>query len=83
MPYCLYRLQFPEGSDRLVSGVYTLLASGSLPPSHPDHPAQRRKEGPDASATAFPALPLTAAGLPLASLYMETNGRCGNHNRSS
>jgi CCR4-NOT transcription complex subunit 6 len=31
--------EFPEGG--LVSGVYTLFTTGSLSPSHPEHPAMR------------------------------------------
>ncbi|GIM10443.1 hypothetical protein Vretimale_13991 [Volvox reticuliferus] len=62
----------------LTSGVYTLLAHGSLPPEHPDHPATRvwEDESPcPGDKQRFPQLPLTSAQLQLISLNAEAFGR--------
>ncbi|GIM10444.1 hypothetical protein Vretimale_13991 [Volvox reticuliferus] len=61
----------------LTSGVYTLLAHGSLPPEHPDHPATRvwEDESPcPGDKQRFPQLPLTSAQLQLISLNAEAFG---------
>lgn len=65
----------PGGS--LISGVYTLLSTGALPPSHSDHPAQRRRasdytpkgSGPWARVT------LDDAGLDLCSAAVLAHGQ--------
>ncbi|KAG2451490.1 hypothetical protein HYH02_004088 [Chlamydomonas schloesseri] len=59
--------------DGLVSGVYALLTRGSLPPSHPDHPASRRRPGEAANAD-FRGQPLTTSGFQLASSYVLAHG---------
>ncbi|GIL59916.1 hypothetical protein Vafri_14576 [Volvox africanus] len=62
----------------LMSGVYTLLAQGSLPPEHPDHPATRvwEDEGPcSPGEERFPQLHLTSAQLQFTSLNAEAFGR--------
>ena len=52
----------------MTSGVYELLAGGSLRALHPDHPAARR------SAKDVP--PASTSGLALQSAYLVANGRC-------
>ena len=66
--------QLPSATNPLVSGVYTLLSRGRLPPEHPDHPAARRRPGEPPNRD-FRGVPLTAAGLRLASVYMLAHGR--------
>ncbi|KAG2493666.1 hypothetical protein HYH03_008180 [Edaphochlamys debaryana] len=68
--------QLPPGG--FESGVYTLLSTGALAPEHPDHPATRVWAQPQAGAAAgprFPAVPLQASGLSLASLSAQVWGR--------
>lgn len=59
--------------DGQASGVYALLTRGSLPPSHPDHPASRRRPGEAANAD-FKGQPLTTSGIQLASSYVVAHG---------
>ncbi|GLC54912.1 hypothetical protein PLESTB_000919400 [Pleodorina starrii] len=66
--------KIPRGPDGLVSGVYTLLTRGSLPPDHPDHPATRRRPGETSNAD-FRGVTLTTSGVNLTSAYRLANGR--------
>ncbi|KAG2498277.1 hypothetical protein HYH03_003538 [Edaphochlamys debaryana] len=67
--------RIPRGGEGgLVSGVYTLLTRGTLPPEHPDHPATRRRPG-EAGLPEFRGRPLTSSGLRLASSYCLAHGR--------
>eukprot|EP00955_Chlamydomonas_euryale_P047442 353688-Chlamydomonas_euryale.AAC.3 len=55
------------------AGVYTLLASGALPPTHPEHPFTRRG-GAVGEGAAFAKVPLTTAGLSLVSAHAAALG---------
>mmetsp|Transcript_20484 Transcript_20484/g.61042 ORF Transcript_20484/g.61042 Transcript_20484/m.61042 type:complete len:241 (+) Transcript_20484:382-1104(+) len=63
--------QIPPGG--MSSGVYTLLASGALPPTHPEHPFTRRG-GAVGEGAAFAKVPLTTAGLSLVSAHAAALG---------
>lgn len=54
-----------------MSGVYQLLTTGAVPPSHQDHPASRRQPGGWGAAAWAPS----AAGLQLASAAVVAWGR--------
>jgi hypothetical protein len=66
------RAQVPEGGV-LVSGVYQLLSSGTLPSDHQHHPSRCRRR-PAGDAATLKQLAFTTAGWQLASAYREADG---------
>jgi len=79
----------PPGGQGLLSGVYSLMSGGQLPPQHPDHPAgrQRAREqqqqqlvagalpvGSSSSSAELEGLLLDNGGLSLVTMHMSAHG---------